>query len=93
MLEVRGVLCVRCAGSVRGVLLTFETVVMYGHFDGNPGCVMLPNRRDRAKIFSFCQGGQKWCYVNQNHYITYIMLVLINVCRGGGLMDGGFLVV
>ena len=77
---------------VRGVLPTFETVVMYGHFDECPDCLMLPNRRDQAKISSFCQGGQKWCYVNKNHYITYIMLVLLSVYNGGGLMDGEFLV-
>ena len=83
---------VRCAGSVRDVLATFETVVMYGHFDESPGCLVSSNRRDQAKIPSFCQGGQKWCYVNQNHYIRYIMLVLLSVYNGGGLMDGGLLV-
>ena len=76
---------------VRGVLPTFETVVMYRHFDEKPVCLVLSNCRDRTKFSSFLQGMEKWCYVNQNHYITYIMSVLINVCRGGGLMDGGFL--
>ena len=55
-------------------------------------CLVSSSRQDRAKFTSFLQGMGKWRYVNQNHYITYIMLVLINVCRGGGLMDGEFLV-
>ena len=52
---------------------------------------MLQNRRDQAKISSFLQGIEKWRYVNQNPYITYIMLVLLSVYNGGGLMDGGVL--
>lgn len=64
---------------------------MYGHFDESRGCLMSSNRRDRAKISSFLQGVKKWCYVNKNHYIRYIMSVLINVYHGGGVMDDGFL--
>ena len=56
-----------------------------------PGDLMLPNRRDQAKFSSFLQGMKKWCYVNQNPYITYIMSVLINVYYGGRLMDDGLL--
>ena len=77
---------------VRGVLLTFETVVMYGHSDEGPGCLILSNCRDRAKFTRFSHGMKKWCYVNQNHYIRYIMSVLINAYYGGVLMDGEFLV-
>ena len=77
---------------VRGVLPTFETVVMYGHFDESRICLVSSSREITPKISSFCQGCQKWCYVNQNHYIRYIMSVLISVYNGGGLMDGEFLV-
>ena len=77
---------------VRCVLPTFETVVMYGHFDEKSACLVSSDRRDQAKISSFLQGVEKWCYGNQNHYITYIMSVLISVYNGGGLMDDGFLV-
>ena len=65
---------------------------MYGHFDEAGVCLVSSSRRDQAKISSFLQGMEKWCYVNQNPYITYIMLVLINVYRGGGVMDDGVLV-
>ena len=58
---------------------------MYGHFDESPGCLVSSNRRDQAKISSFLQGSEKWRYVNQNQYITHVMLVLINVYQGVGL--------
>ena len=77
---------------VRGVLPTFETVVMYGHFNESPVCLVSSNRRERSKISSFLQGMEKWCYVNLNPYITYLMLVLLSVYNGGRLMDGGLLV-
>ena len=65
---------------------------MYGHFDGGPGCLVSLSRRDHPQISSFLQGMKKWCYVNQNPYITYIMSVLINAYYGGGFMDDVFLV-
>ena len=64
---------------------------MYRHFDESRVCPVSSNRRDQAKISSFLQGIEKWCYVNQNPYITYIMLVMFKPYRGGGLMDGGLL--
>lgn len=52
-------------------------------------CLVSSSRQDRHRFSSFLQGVEKWCYVNQNHYITYIMSVLINAYHGGGLMDDG----
>ena len=64
---------------------------MYGHFDEGWGCLILPDRQDRTKNSGFLHGRKKWCYVNLNHYIRYIMSVLINVYHGGGVMDDGLL--
>ena len=77
---------------VRGVLATFETVVMYGHFDESRAAWYRQIVEIKPKFPVFAQGVKKWRYVNLNHYIRYIMLVLFSVYNGGGLMDGGLLV-
>ena len=76
---------------VRGVLATFETVVMYGHFDESRVPDVAKSSRS-SQIFQFFTGNVKMalCQLKPLHNIHYVS---INQCIPWGiLMDGEFLV-
>ena len=76
---------------IRGVLLTFETVVMYGHFDESRGLPGVAKSSRSPLNFQFLPRGSKMalCQPKPLHNIYYVS---IDQCVPGGvLMDGGLL--
>ena len=75
MLEVRGVIgCVLGVKGVSGVLLTFETVVMYGHFDESRGLPGVVRSLRSPQNLQFPPGWSKMvlCQPKPLHNIYYV---------------------